>query len=232
MFLFFKILIWYIICTQVKAIRTVSWQWGLSATPPARSTTLWTQSGTSTASFSLKTSTRTSCVSPCLRKTSSHQTVSWWVRHIHTTPRRSHKQNGLFGLFCTEWRELLVPYQVLMPSSDLFFLTDFSEVRNVYFSRIAYGCPFLSVLYLLHNVLGLSVCTPYVHDITRTHFWKVGRSTLIMAKLYDVDLYHSVEHVCGESMFLNWQLLCISINIWSIVVHHISGDCRRLSCMI
>lgn len=73
--------IWSVLHLQERVIRTVSWRWALSATPPDRSATLWTQSGTSTASSSSKTSTRTCCVSLCLRKTSSHQMVSGWEPH-------------------------------------------------------------------------------------------------------------------------------------------------------
>lgn len=147
--------------------------------------------------------------------------------------RASHTHNTE-TLTQTEWIIWLILYRMKgitgsIPGPDALF-------RLVFFNRFFWSekcllfedCLRLSLsICVVSFVLGLSVCTPYVHDITGTHFWKVGRSTLIMAKLHDIDLYHWVEHVCGESMFLNWQLLWISINIWSIVVHHISGDCRR-----
>lgn len=62
---------------QVKVTLTVKWPWELRCSRPERSTTPWTPSGTSTVSFTSKTSTRTSSASPSLKETSSHLTVSY-----------------------------------------------------------------------------------------------------------------------------------------------------------
>lgn len=62
---------------QVKVTLTVKWPWELSSSHPEQSTTPWTPNGTSTVSFTSKTSTRTSSASPSMKKTSFHQTVSY-----------------------------------------------------------------------------------------------------------------------------------------------------------